>query len=115
MNNPAFNILADIGGPFYEFAKPFRNWSALPFYQIDTPVAPYVDRAQLERGVARAGAYLAQIHAQGYTGIVIDNLAHLVTFDSAPQSIYTLDDPCRLRALAYSAAFRRLFAQAAAL
>lgn len=108
-------LLTDIAGPFYDPALPFRNWSALPFYQLDLPVAPYVDRHRLERGVARAEAYLAQVAAQGYTGVVVDNLAHLVTFDQAPARVYPADDPARLRALAYGAAFGRLFEVAAGL
>lgn len=107
-------LLTDIAGPFYDPAKPFRNWSALPFYQLDLPQAPFVDLAQLERGLERAAFYLDEIVAQGYTGIVVDNLAHLVTFDQAPAQIYPPADPCRLRALAYGAAFGRLFAAAAA-
>ena len=79
--------LADIAGPFYDTSKPFRNWSALPFYQLDQRQPPYVDLVQLERGVQRATQYLEQIHAQGYTGIVIDNLAHLTTFERAPVQI----------------------------
>jgi hypothetical protein len=39
--------LADISGPFYVPTKPFRNWSALPFYQLDLPRPPYVDLDQL--------------------------------------------------------------------
>lgn len=108
-------LLADIGGPFYDSQRPFRNWSALPFYQLDTPAPPYVDAALLDRGVARAETYLEHIRAQGYTGFVIDNLAHLVTFDRAPERVYAPDSPCRLRALAYGAAFGRLFDRAAAL
>jgi hypothetical protein len=49
-------LLTDIAGPFYDPAKPFRNWSVLPFYQLDLPNAPFVDREQLERGLARATA-----------------------------------------------------------
>lgn len=108
-------LLTDVAGPFYDPALPFRNWSALPFYQLDLPVAPYVDRHRLERGVARAEAYLAQVAAQGYTGVVVDNLAHLITFDQAPARVYSADDPARLRALAYGAAFGRLFEVAAGL
>ncbi len=107
-------LLTDIAGPFYDPRRPFRNWSTLPFYQLDLPQPPYVDRPLLERGVARAEAYLAQVAAQGYTGVVIDNLAHLVSFDTAPERVYAADDPCRLRALAYGAAFTRLFRAAAA-
>lgn len=106
-------LLTDISGPFYDPGLPFRNWSALPFYQLDLPRPPYVDRARLERGVARAEAYLARVAEQGYTGIVVDNLAHLVTFDGAPARVYAPDDPCRLRALAYGDAFGRLFRAAA--
>jgi hypothetical protein len=108
-------LLADIAGPFYDPAVPFRNWSALPFYQLDLAHPPFVDLARLDAGVARAEVYLAQVAAQGYTGVVVDNLAHLVTFDSAPARVYAPDEPARLRALAYGAAFGRLFAGAAAL
>lgn len=107
--------LADISGPFFHSAKPFRNWSALPFYQLDLPHPPYVDLDQLAWGVERALAYLQHIHAQGYTGIVIDNLAHLVTFAQAPVAIYTPDSPYRLRALQYQQAFRHVFVTAAQL
>jgi hypothetical protein len=107
--------LADVGGPFYDAAKPFRNWSALPFYQLDLDIAPYVDIDQLAWGVERAKAYLAQIHAQGYTGIVIDNMAHLVTFERAPVAIYAPDSPYRMRAEIYREAFRGLFEEAARL
>ena len=68
--------LADIGGLFYDPIKPFRNWSALSFYQLDLPQSPYVDQQQLADGLDRALVYLERIHAQGYTGIVNDNLAH---------------------------------------
>lgn len=107
--------LADISGPFYDPRKPFRNWSSFPFAQIDQPVAPYVDQAQLNWGVDRACAQLDALSAQGYTGVVIDNLAHLVAFDGAGEAIYAADSPFRLRALAYRAAFGRLFAHAAGL
>jgi hypothetical protein len=107
--------LADIGGPFYDAAKPFRNWSALPFYQLDLPQPPYVDQQQLAEGVERALAYLERIHAQGYSGIVIDNLAHLVTFARASSQVYGADSPYRLRAEVYRAAFGRLFDRAAQL
>lgn len=106
-------LLTDIAGPFYDPTLPFRNWSTLPFAQLDLPRAPYIDRHRLEHGVARAAAYLEQVAAQGYTGVVVDNLAHLVTFDQAPAQVYAAADPARLRALAYSAAFGRLFAAAA--
>ncbi len=107
--------LADIGGPFYDLTKPFRSWSALPFYQLDLPQPPYVDQQQLAQGIARALAYIERIHAQGYTGIVIDNLAHLVTFERAPIALYPADSPYRLRALIYRAAFSQLFELAAQL
>lgn len=107
--------LADVGGPFYDLTKPFRNWSALPFYQLDLPQPPYVDQQQLAQGITRALAYIERIHAQGYTGIVIDNLAHLVTFERAPIALYLADSPYRLRALIYRAAFSRLFKLAAQL
>jgi hypothetical protein len=70
----------DRRGPFYEPRKPFRNWSALPFYQLDLLQPPHVDQDQLEQGIARALVYLERIRSQGYTGIVIDNLAHLWFF-----------------------------------
>ncbi len=111
----SLRCLADIGGPFYDPAKPFRNWSALPFYQLDLPRPPYVDQAQLAWGIRRAVDHLARLHAQGYTGIVIDNLAHLVTFERAPISIYPPDSPYRLRAAIYRAAFGQLFDAAARL
>jgi len=107
--------LADIGGPFYSSAKPFRNWSALPFYQLDLAQPPYVDQEQLAQGIVRAQLYLDRVHAQGYTGIVIDNLAHLITFERAPLALYPADSPYRLRALIYRAAFGQLFEQAARL
>ncbi|NNJ08878.1 hypothetical protein EKD04_000900 [Chloroflexales bacterium ZM16-3] len=107
--------LADMSGPFYDPRKPFRNWSSFPFTQIDLPTAPYVDQGQLDVGVERACAHLEALRAQGYTGVVIDNMAHLVTFDGAPWPVYTADSPFRLRALAYRAAFGRLFARAATL
>ena len=80
--------LADISGPFYDPAKPFRNWSSFPFYQLDMAQPPYVDQAQLAWSLARAETYLGRIHAQGYTGIVINNLAHLVGFEHALELIY---------------------------
>lgn len=109
MIHPDRFCLTDIGGPFYDPARPFRNWSALPFYQLDLPHMPYVATEQLEWGLERALAYLDVIHAQGYNGIVIDNMAHLVTFDQAPERVYTPNSPFRLRALIYADAFGRLF------
>ncbi|HEU4321703.1 MAG TPA: hypothetical protein VFS21_01005 [Roseiflexaceae bacterium] len=104
--------LADISGPFYNTGKPFRNWSSLPFYQLDLPEPPYVDLAQLGAGVERAVAHLDQLRAQGYTGVVVDNLAHLVCFDAAPAPVYPPGSPFVVRARAYQAAFGRLFAAA---
>ena len=101
--------LADISGPFFDPHKPFRNWSAFPYAQIDLPSPPYVDTAQLHWGLARAQAHLRALHAQGYTGIVVDNLAHLVAFDGPGEMIYADESPTRLRALAYRAAFGELF------
>ncbi|NTW04269.1 MAG: hypothetical protein HGA19_23890, partial [Oscillochloris sp.] len=101
--------LADISGPFYDPSKPFRNWSSFPFAQIDQAAPPYVDQRQFGWGVERACLHLETLHTQGYTGIVIDNLAHLVTFDAASPQIYAAASPFRLRALAYRAAFSRLF------
>ncbi len=106
--------LVDINGPFIDPAAPARNWSSFPFAQLDLPNPPYVDEARLRSGVERARAYLAAAQAQGYTGIAIDNLAHLVTFDQAPQQYYAADSPSRLRALAYRAALMPLLAEAAA-
>jgi hypothetical protein len=106
--------LADLSGPFYSDKKPFRNWSALPYYQLDLPVAPFVDIEQLNWGVERAIAQLEQLHAQGYTGIVVDNLAHLVQFDQTPIEIYPPNSSHRLRAEAYIAAFTQVFDAAAA-
>src|SRR5262249_33390960 len=83
--------------------------------QLDLPHSPYVDQQQLTEGLERALAYLERIHAQGYTGIVIDNLAHLVTFANAPSQVYSADSPYRLRAEVYRAAFGRLFDRAAEL
>ncbi|NOK59478.1 MAG: hypothetical protein GFH27_549285n3 [Chloroflexi bacterium AL-W] len=101
--------LADVGGPFYDVHKPFRNWSALPFYQLDLSHAPYVDCAQLATGIHRAQRYIGDIHTQGYNGIVIDNMAHLITFDHTPVSIYPADNPYRQRAMIYRDAFSTLF------
>lgn len=106
-------LLTDIAGPFFEPGQPFRNCSALPYYQLDLPQRPYVDRDRLARGLARAERYLATVAAQGYTGIVLDNLAHLTTFDATPERIYAPDDACRQRALIYGEAFSRLFERAA--
>lgn len=103
------HCLADISGPFFAPHKPFRNWSAFPFYQTDLPGPPYVDQAQLAWGLDRAKRYLTRIAAQGYTGIVIDNLAHLVGFEQAPVAIYPSDSPYRRRAAIYRAAFATLF------
>jgi hypothetical protein len=104
--------LTDISGPFYRTDKPFRNWSSFPFTQIDQEEAPYIDHEQLAWGVERAHTYLEEVHQQGYTGIVIDNMAHLVTFDHAPKPIYAAESPFRLRALAYQSAFASLFQRA---
>lgn len=101
--------LADISGPFFDPQKPFRNWSAFPYAQIDLPFAPYVDGAQLRWGVARAKDQLRLLHAQGYTGIVIDNLAHLVAFDGPGEAVYSAESPARLRALVYRVAFGEIF------
>ncbi|MGC8800934.1 MAG: hypothetical protein ACP5UR_11905 [Chloroflexus sp.] len=107
--------LVDINGPFIDPFAPVRNWSSFPFSQIDLPAPPYVDETRLQRGVARARAYLAAVQAQGYTGIIIDNLAHLVTLDHAPpQPYYAPDSPFRLRALAYRRALLPLLYDAAA-
>ncbi len=105
--------LVDISGPFVDQSAPVRNWSSFPFSQIDIPAPPYVDQARLQRGVERALAYLDAVQAQGYTGIVIDNLAHLVTFDQAPRQYYAPDSPFRLRALAYRQALWPLLTEAA--
>src|SRR4051812_36394607 len=107
--------LTDIAGPFYDTTKPFRNWSALPFYQLDLPDPPFVDQPQLARGLDHALVYLDHIHAQGYTGITVDNLAHLVTFAHAPVQIYRADSPYLQRAAIYRAAFVQLFERAAQL
>ncbi|NTV65379.1 MAG: hypothetical protein HGA65_17855, partial [Oscillochloris sp.] len=107
--------LADISGPFVDPHKPFRNWSSFPFTQVDLPTVPFVDSAQLTWGVARATAHLRALRAQGYSGIVIDNLAHLTAFDGPGEPIYAPQSPARLRALAYRAALQPLFGQAAAL
>lgn len=104
--------LADISGPFFDPQKPFRNWSAFPYTQIDLPSPPFVDMAQLQWGVTRAIAHLDALQQQGYTGIVLDNLAHLTTFDGPGLPVYPQTSPTRLRACAYQAAFRRLFAAA---
>ncbi|NTU80119.1 MAG: hypothetical protein HGA45_12055 [Chloroflexales bacterium] len=107
--------LADISGPFFDPCKPFRNWSAFPYAQIDLPSPPYVDREQLRWGLARANDHLRALQTQGYTGVVIDNLAHLVAFDSPGETVYAPASPARLRALAYRAAFGELFDMAVAL
>ena len=107
--------LADLSGPFFDPHKPFRNWSSFPFSQIDLPQPPYVDEAQLRAGLGRAKLQLHALHAQGYTGIVLDNLAHLTAFDGPGEAVYAPDSPARLRALAYRAAFGELFDMAAAL
>ncbi|MDZ4720599.1 MAG: hypothetical protein SH847_19265 [Roseiflexaceae bacterium] len=106
--------LADIAGPFYDPAKPFRNWSALPYYQLDRSTPPFVDQRQLTWGVDRACAYIKAIQAQGYNGIVIDNLAHLVSFEQAPIAIYPPNSPERQRAIAYRNGLAPLFRYAAA-
>ncbi len=105
--------LTDISGPFYDPAKPFRNWSTFPFYQIDRADWPYVDHTHLAWGIERAIAYLERVYSQGYTGIVIDNLAHLVSFDMAPIALYAPTSPYRVRAQCYREAFRTLFQAAA--
>lgn len=103
------HCLADCSGPFYRTDKPFRNWSSLPFSQLDTPHPPFVDHNHLNEAMHRAQQYLGQIHAQQYSGIVIDNLAHLVTFAHAPEQVYPHPSPERQRAMAYQDAFRTLF------
>jgi hypothetical protein len=104
--------LTDIAGPFYDPNKPFRNWSSLPFYQIDSPHPPYVDQAHLANGIARACTYLEHVSRHGYTGIVIDNLAHLVGFEHTPVTIYPWNSPYRQRAAHYRQAFGTLFDRA---
>jgi hypothetical protein len=101
--------LADIAGPFYDTTKPFRNWSSLPYYQLDLSIPPYVAENQLAQGIQRAIQYLDQIRVQGYTGIVIDNLAHLITFCDTAETIYTAQDPEYQRARRYGTAFTKLF------
>jgi hypothetical protein len=107
-----FRCLADLAGPFYDADTPFRNQAPFPYSQLDIPRPPYVDRPQLTRGLARAQEHLAQLRAQGYTGVVIDNLPHLVMLDRAPGPIYTPEEPHRARAAIYRDAFRKLFARA---
>ncbi|MBC8164119.1 MAG: hypothetical protein H7Z42_23155 [Roseiflexaceae bacterium] len=108
-------LLADISGPFYNPDQPPRNWSSFPFAQFDLAQEPYVDTAALAAAIARASAHVHALRAQGYTGIVIDNLAHLTSFDDAPQQVYSRHSPFRSRALAYQSAFEQLFGEAAAL
>ncbi|PDW00883.1 hypothetical protein [Candidatus Chloroploca asiatica] len=107
--------LADLSGPFFDPEKPFRNWSSFPYDQLDLPTAPYVDLHQLDQGVARACAQLDVLHAQGYNGVVVDNLAHLVAFDGPGEPVYAADSPVRRRALVYRRAFASLAEHAAAL
>jgi hypothetical protein len=107
--------LADISGPFFSPDRPFRNWSAFPYYQTDLQAAPFVDIQLLEAGLERAKAQLICLRQQGYTGIVIDNLAHLVNFATAPEPLYPGDSPFYQRPLIYRAAFGELFALARAL
>jgi hypothetical protein len=104
--------LADLSGPFFDPHKPFRNWSSFPFTQLDQPQAPYVDEAQLDWGVKRAIAHLHALQQQGYTGVVVDNLAHLVTLERAGAPA---DNPTHRRAVIYRRAFTRLFNAAAGL
>src|SRR5262245_25707697 len=104
-----YRCLADISGPFFDPSKPFRNWSAFPFAQLDRATPPYVDLDQLAWALPRAIAQLERLHAQGYTGIVIDNLAHLVGFERAPTPIYAANSPERQRAIIYREAFGVLF------
>jgi len=82
---------------------------------LDLPDRPYVDQQQLAQGLDRALVYLDHIHAQGYTGIAFDNLAHLVTFERAPIRIYRADSSYLRRAAIYRAAFAQLFERAAQL
>ena len=107
--------LADLNGPFFAPDRPFRNWSAFPYYQTDQPQPPYVDCDLLAWGLARAKAQLIELHAQGYTGVVLDNLAHLVGFEQSPTLIYAESSPFRRRAAIYRTAFSELFSAAAAL
>jgi hypothetical protein len=104
-----YRCLADISGPFFDPSKPFRNWSALPFSQLDRATAPYVDLDQLGWAIPHAITQLEHLYAQGYTGIVIDNLAHLVGFERAPSPIYPPNSPERRRAAIYRHAFSALF------
>jgi len=82
---------------------------------LDLPDRPHVDQQQLAQGLDRALVYLDHIHAQGYTGIAFDNLAHLVTFERAPIRIYRADSSYLRRAAIYRAAFAQLFERAAQL
>jgi hypothetical protein len=107
--------LADISGPFFSPERPFRNWSAFPYYQTDLPTAPFVDISLLEMGLERAKTQLICLQKQGYNGIVIDNLAHLVNFATAPEPLYLEESPFYQRPLIYRAAFGELFALARAL
>jgi hypothetical protein len=110
------HCLADIAGAYYDPAKPFRNWSSLPYYQLDTDDAPwYAAHHQLAQGTKQAIRYLERISSQGYTGIVLDNLAHLVGFEHAPVPIYAPGDPYRVRAKTYRAGFAPLFHKASEL
>jgi hypothetical protein len=106
--------LADINGPFVDQSAPVRNWSSFPFHQLDRPDPPYLDIVRFRQGIERARRYLALVQDQGYTGIAIDNLAHLVTFDQAPHQYYEPDSPYRLRALAYRTEIMPLLVDAAA-
>jgi hypothetical protein len=47
----------------------------------------YVNDAQLGEGLEQALRYLDQVHEQGYTGIVVDNLANLVSFERARAAV----------------------------
>lgn len=84
----------------------------MPFEQLDEAKYPYVNEEHFAASVRRFKEYLRIILSQGYNGIFVDDLIHLVNFDSigSGYEIYPKNSPYRLRHENYQKYFREIFA-----
>jgi hypothetical protein len=99
-------LLIDAIGPFFRHSKNKRiNWSKIPFSQIETRSG--LRQECVETIPADFRRFVQRVSRLGYTGITLDDVAHLV-----PDRHYPLDLQAKITA--YRELYRDLFGIAAA-
>ena len=94
-------LLIDAIGPFFRHYKTKRvNWSKTPFSELETQDG--LKKNILQTAPLDFEEFCKKIRAIGYTGVTLDDVAHLVTSQAYPEKL-------NQKIVAYQKLYRQLF------